>query len=642
MHVKAARSCLMQTQEVIIKRPRAAVEGWPMARFAFLHSCNRNGLACMVVIVLALVLAGSPAFAKEAAGGRFDSPAADRGTAIAADIQMVDAFLTVFTGGATGLPGMSELQQTQIASALLEGNVIEATRHARDYLTTQAINRFAGSSAAAFLTAVELGQTLGRATHEWMGEARLQAEFDRLGGLTGLAAWPHSYRAAMDEGFLGPVLDTRIRPVALWLRDLDGGTDAPMSVAYYENRAYHLMVAMRDLELGYRRFGLEGADRTPEGLAAALDAELTRAAAEALGQREALIWMNEVMRAEFARRESEREAAAARAEAQAAADSDAAKAAAAALRVQESALAAATEAESAARAALEVALAAQSDATLLPPLPDPQSGMVSVDLIRTEVLGPDMTAFHIRITNTGPAPIPAFRADLSAQRLPPGSGVAWGSDAPQPMLATGQVLEMMLVGTGDIGAVILHLAAMGETVATGVYPVAHSAPPPPAPPAPTAGLIELPAAFRGNSLSQVTLSTSGLSLGGEVRCSSQLDIDHGGRMTLANRCSGMHPVVGTVDPESGQVTSLTLYPFPETTNSHSGTVPVVEGLVEPARLGTALREMFQGIFSVEALELNVETTADRVTLTSRHVVESTSGLPMRITAHATTDLWLAR
>jgi len=71
-------------------------------------------------------------------------------------------------------------------------------------------------------------------------------------------------------------------------------------------------------------------------------------------------------------------------------------------------------------------------------------------------------------------------------------------------------------------------------------------------------------------------------------------------------------------------------------------VPVVEGLVEPARLGTALREMFQGIFSVEALELTVETTADRVTLTSRHVVESTSGLPMRITAHATTDLWLAR
>ena len=114
-------------------------------------------------------------------------------------------------------------------------------------------------------------------------------------------------------------------------------------------------------------------------------------------------------------------------------------------------------------------------------------------------------------------------------------------------------------------------------------------------------------------------------------------------MTLVNRCSGTLPIVGTVDPKSGPVTSLTLYPVPENTNSHSGTVPVVEGQVQPARLGTALREMFQGIYTVAALELTVEATPERVTLTSRSVVDSDpSGDPLRITAHATTDLWLER
>jgi len=617
-----------------------------MTRQATLHSVRRSGAARMVVLVLALVFVGSSVLAQGATEGHSDRPAADRGTTITADIQMVDAFLTVFTGGATGLPGMSEVQQARIASALLEGNVAEAARHARDYLSAQAITRFAGSSAAAFLSAVELGQTLGRATHEWMGEARLQAEFSRLGGLTGLAAWPRSYREALEEEFLGPVLDTRVRPVALWLRDLDGGADAPMSVTFYENRAYHLMVAMRDLELGYRRFGLEGANRTPQALAAALDAELAQAAAEALGRREALVWMNEVMRAEFARREAERETTAARSAAQDADDPDERKAATAVLRAQEAALAAAIQAEAAARTALEVAFAAQSGATMLPPLPDPRSGIVSVDLIRTEVLGPDMTAFHLRIANTGPAPIPAFRADLSAQRLPPGSGVAWGSEAPLPALGPGQVLEMSVVGTGDIGAVILHLAAMGETVATRVFPVAHSVGmPPPATqalPGPAAGLIALPAEFRGDSLSRTTLSADGLSLTGEMRCSDQLTIDPSGGWTLSSQCSGMVPVIGATDPATGRITSLAHYPVPSVTNAHSGTVQVVEGQVEPARLGASLREMLLSLLPPDngGFDITVAATPHHLVLTGRAVVASdpSGRLQMQSISQSTTDL----
>lgn len=559
--------------------------------------------------------------------------AADRAVA---EARLADAFLAVFTGGATGLPGMTQIERAAIAAALLQGDFAAASRGAWDYLSARAITRFAGSSAAAFLTAADLGQVAGRRAHDWAGEGRLQAEFARLGGLNGLQGWPRSYREALEAGFLGPVLDTRIRPVTLWLRDQDGGMRAPMSFEFYERQAYHLLLTMRDLEQGYRDHGLEGADRTPARLQAVIEDDIRRRAAVALGEYEALLWIQNELRESLARDRALAAARLAEAEARAATEAEARRAAEAEARRQ------AALAEEAARLAAEARAAAEARLAALPLegtaeaaralLEAPGAGQLALAVTAIERMGADMTLFRLRLTNTGKTPLPALRIEAAPQRAVAGGGVAWSGGGGALTLAAGESADLSLVATGAIGAAVVQVAAPGGIALTRALAVDHaeSVPdlaPEPDPPAPAeTGLIDLPAVFRGESVGQNGLSVDSVSLTTSMRCDHTLTIEHGGQWAFSGGCSGEHPVVGATDPEAGVVTVLVPYPLPSTQGNVTGSVRVENGQTTAGWLRAGLHETFSTLLPAPyTAEASVIATPESVTIFWRYEMVMQTG-----------------
>lgn len=447
----------------------------------------RKWLRALALVVTAHLAGNQAALAQEMAA-----------IEAAANVQLAGDFVAIMTGGNTALPAVDAATAASIAGYLLQGDLGAATQSAQEWALGAAVEYVAGGSASAILSALSLGERLGWAAHEWLGEGRLLAEYDRLGGINGMAGWPRNYAEALEDGFLGPVFDTRVRPIAVWLRESDGGSASGLSEAYYERLAYQMLLGMRDLDLGYERYGLDGDARTPEALAAAVAVEQARAAAEAIGRREAILWMQEVMQAEADHAAAARDAQAAL-EALAQAEVDERESAQAALLQAEADEAAAAQRTADARAALAKTEVNQAgEGALLPPLAAPTPGLLMIMLERTETLGQDHSLLHLRIANPGTASVPAVRVSVAPLRLPPqGGGVAWGAEPAPVALGPGAAQPVSVFASGEIGAVVVTLAAMGETVATAVFPLDHVSPSPAAPVPSVGEAIDLPAVFEG-------------------------------------------------------------------------------------------------------------------------------------------------
>lgn len=345
-----------------------------------------------------------------------------------ADVALVDQYLTVFTGGAGGFPGMDSAHQAMIFHALCKGDYDLAAQRAWEFVKAKALARVTGGTLGAFLTAVSLGERLGISAHAWAGQGRLASEMERLENLCGLTPWPRSYREALANDFF-MTADAQIRPISLWLRDRAGGAHAPMSYQYYDLLAYQLMLALWDLELGYRRFGLEGEDRTLENLERALREDLRQAAIQARNEHEASRMWAGVMQAVEALDEARREATRLRhAEEDAKAMEERRRLAEERERAEQAAAEAAAEAES----ALERLERFQEQ------LPEPDESAIAQGgeqgplswTVAPRLDGPERTLFTISLTNLSDLPLRNLR--IRHRRLGPagpgGTGAAWSRD----------------------------------------------------------------------------------------------------------------------------------------------------------------------------------------------------------------------
>ncbi len=453
---------------------------------------------------LALTMACALGLAYHAAAASTAEAAAPNPLDVAyANTVMVDEFMTVLTAGQAGAPMMDEAAIAMIAADLVQGEGRKAAERARDFLVNKGVELAAGATAAALLTALTLGESLGMAAHEFFGSGRLQALYDNLARDTNAAGWPRSHAEAMKNDFFGSRFDAGVRPVALWLK---ANGDGQMSDRYYESMAYQSLIAMRDFDMGCDRYGLEGADRTPEKLQQAMMDEIGLAAARARGVQRAELFLAEMARKRIEADEAARLAALAEAEriaADAEADADAANAAAQAAQdaaeAEEEARKAAQEAEAAYEA--ERAALAELDADAAQPgLDIPAAETVAVELLRSERLGPDMTAFHLQITNVAGTTLRGLVPAVRPERAAPNAGVAWSAGGGPAMLPPGAALPLSFVATGDIGAALFYLTVQGEIAVTRRFDVAHE--PTPDDPETTdhdGTWIELPATFKGES-----------------------------------------------------------------------------------------------------------------------------------------------
>lgn len=530
----------------------------------------------------------------------------------AADMQLANDFVFAITGGVTGVPGVEAATGASIAAHLLDGDIEAAAKEAQDWVEGAALDKIAGGSASAIMTAMALGEQLGHATHEWAGEARLVSEFKRLGGIRGLQGWPRSYAKALEDGFLGPVLETRIRPVALWLRDRDGGQNSRFSEAYFERLAYQMILGMRDLELGYARFDLQGDARTPEALAAAVEAEKARAVAEALGRRDAILWMQDTMKAEAERQAAERAVQDAK-QALKVADEEARTAAQETLRKAEAAEAeAARSAESAQAALNESRQGAVSH--VLPPLPLPAADLLTITLERVDRLGADISVLHLKVTNNGDTTIPALHFGLGPQRQPAGGGVAWGSGPVPAALAPRESLPLTVAATGEIGAVIVTLAAMGATVTTAIFPVDHLSMM--QEPIPSGEAIALPAVFEGNGEGVHRLEAGGQSASAPSTYAVRLFIDTDGAWEMVTQSRSQYVYVAPTDPPGG--VRLLVTPATERETRLSGTVAVDGNSTTTEALTAALRKPVPEANDPRVVaDHQIKVSANRIVFTSR-------------------------
>lgn len=406
-----------------------------------------------------------------------------------ADAELADAMVGSLSGGAQGLPKMDQITAAAIAADVANGQFASAFRRVRDYLISKGVAATLGQTASGFMAAVSAGEALGVRAQEHFGRGRLNALYTNLSRDTNAASWPATYQEALRDDVLGQRFDAAILPVVHWLRRQTGQTG---SDRYFAEMAYGMMVARRDFEQGCARYGLSGADCTPERLADeeawhlesiarthaaehAADlrlletARLVREEAEANHARE---------RAERALREAEAQEAALAREAELAAERAAARA----------------------EAAREALAALRAQHALPPPAALPSSA-ISAAIVDTET-SENRTLYRVRLTNTASEPIFGVAVDARMRTPAADSGVAIASGGELRTLAPGESLEVSFTGDGALDAVRLYVTGAGQLLGSFDYPMLHESAARDEPsheePAPTAeGWIALPAEFRG-------------------------------------------------------------------------------------------------------------------------------------------------
>ena len=407
-----------------------------------------------------------------------------------ADAELADAMVGSLTGGAQGIPKMDQITAAAIAADVAAGNYGSAFRRVRDYLISKGVAATLGQTASGFMAAVSAGEALGVRAQEHFGRGRLNALYTNLSRDTNAASWPATYQEAMRDDVLGQRFDAAILPVVHWLRRQTGQTG---SDRYFAEMAYGMMVARRDFEQGCARYGLSGADCTPERLADEEAWHLESIARTHAAEHAADLRLLEIAR--LVREEAEANRARERAErdlreAEAQEAALAREAELAAERAAEEAEAAAARAE----AAREALAALREQHALTPPPPLPASA-VNAAILDTEI-SENRTLYRVRLTNTSSEPIFGVAVDARMRTPAADSGVAIASGGELRTLAPGESLEVSFTGDGALDAVRLYVTGSGQLLGSFDYPMQHESA---APDEAMAGddWISVPAVYRG-------------------------------------------------------------------------------------------------------------------------------------------------
>lgn len=428
------------------------------------HFGAPRGTLAAVALIAALNTA-SPARAQIECVLIAQTPIAELMVRYGDDYLMANAFLTVLTAGGSSLPYVDPLIAGQIAIDLRNGNYISAANRAYYWGEGKAISWALGSTAGAFLTAVRLGEALGMRAWDWRHDVVFQRAYAPLANIDP-ENWPDSYGeffrryearlAPMERQFdtLQNFLVVQIHG-ARWRRS--GLTESQrIDMAYQSLRLHHLLESAFDAE------GLQGADRTPERLEQIVSERLQRAVeAETTAQLRAAAERDCVSEPEpepdiAARPDPPRPSWRDEADPLAAAEPE-------------------PDPEPDPPPAPEPPLAVAP-----PPAPEPEpeapAGPLTVTLLTTERTGRDSTMFRVQVSNTSDAPVAGFRPAVQPERIPAtgghGTGFAFGEGARN--LAPGESVTFGFIGSGDIGAVQLHLMAGGMVLGSQRFAVQHA------------------------------------------------------------------------------------------------------------------------------------------------------------------------
>jgi hypothetical protein len=235
------------------------------------------------------------------------------------------------------------------------------------------------------------------------------------------------------------------------------------------------------------------------------------------------------------------------------------------------------------------------------PEPETPEGPLAVTLLSTERISRDSTTFRVQVTNISDAPVAGFRPAVQPERIPAtgghGTGFAFGEGARD--LAPGESVTFAFVGSGDIGAVHLHLMAGVRVLGSQRFAVDHVAPPRPDLPEmlatdeTPAGYIDLPARFNlDHAWTETVTLPDGRWLTGTGSCADfMILIDETGRVIRQDSGCTYNSVSQRVHEEV-----VYLYLDPWTTSGGSveeGVVPLYDGRAAVADLQMIAEEFLR-------------------------------------------------